>query len=363
MTDAISRVLVLYTGGTIGMRKGPRGYEPAPGWFADKIGSLPQLHDPSYGHDSPRDPSRRRFTTYPSQRDRRVAYDVVAYDPLLDSANVGPREWARFAADIAAGYDDYDGFVVVHGTDTMAYTASALSFMLEGLGKPVVLTGAQIPLEHLRNDALDNFLGALVIAGHYAIPEVSVYFHHKLLRGNRSTKVDALSLDGFASPNHAPLAEVGVDVDVRWDLVRRPGADRLSVHTEVDTDVAALRLYPGISRALLENVLRPPLVGLVLETFGAGNAPDRDPALLDALREATDRGVVIVNATQCLRGRVSPSYAAGRALMDAGVVPGADMTPEAALAKLAFLLGRGLPHDEVRRLVGLSLRGELSEAP
>jgi lysophospholipase len=351
MTEAISRVLVLYTGGTIGMREGPRGYEPVPGFFADKISTLPQLHDPS----------RPRFTTYPSQSKRRVAYDVRAYDPLLDSANVSPREWVSFAADIAAAYDDYDGFVVVHGTDTMAYTASALSFMLEGLGKPVVLTGAQIPLEHLRNDALDNFLGALVIAGHYAIPEVSVYFHHKLLRGSRSTKVDAVSLDSFASPNHPPLAEVGIDVDVRWDLVRAATAERLAVHTEIDTSVASLRLYPGITRALLENVLRPPLQGLVLETFGSGNAPDRDDALLAALREATDRGVVIVNVTQCLRGRASPSYAAGRALMDAGVVPGADMTPEAALAKLAFLLGQPLARAEVRRLVSRSLRGELTE--
>lgn len=353
MTDAVSRVLVLYTGGTIGMRKGPRGYEPAPGYFAEKIASLPQLHDPS----------QPRFTTYPTQGGRRIAYDIKAYDPLLDSANVGPREWVRFAADIADAYDDYDGFVVAHGTDTMAYTASALSFMLEGLGKPVVLTGAQIPLEHLRNDALDNFLGALSIAGHYAIPEVTVYFHHKLLRGNRSTKVDASSLDSFDSPNHLPLAEIGIDVNVRWELVRRTEADALKVHTDIDRQVAALRLYPGIAPALLENVLRPPLQGLVLETFGAGNAPDRDEGLLRALREATDRGVVIVNVTQCLRGRASPSYAAGRALMDAGVIPGGDMTPEAALAKLAFLLGQDLPRDEVRRLVGRSLRGEITEQP
>jgi lysophospholipase len=350
MIEATSRVLVLYTGGTIGMRKGPRGYEPVPGWFSEKIASLPQLHDPS----------KPRFTTFPSQNARRVAYDVKAYDPLLDSANVGPHEWTRIAADIADAYDEYDGFVVVHGTDTMAYTASALSFMLEGLAKPVVLTGAQIPLEHLRNDALDNFLGALVIAGHYAIPEVSIYFHHKLLRGNRSTKVDAASLDSFASPNHPPLAEVGVDVAVRWDLVRAPDAARLRVHTNLHTQVASLRIYPGITRELLENVLRPPLQGLVLETFGSGTAPDRVDALLGALRDATDRGVVIVNVTQCLRGRVSPSYAAGRALMDAGVVPGADMTPEAALAKLAFLLGQELSRDDVRRLASTSLRGELT---
>lgn len=351
MTEASARVLVLYTGGTIGMRMGPRGYEPVPGWFADKVASLPQLHDPA----------QPRFTTYPAQRGRRVVYDVNAYDPLLDSANVGPREWVRIAADIAAAYDDYDGFVVVHGTDTMAYTASALSFMLEGLSKPVIVTGAQIPLEHLRNDALDNFLGALVIAGHYAIPEVCVYFHHKLLRGNRSTKVDAMGLDSFASPNLPPLAEVGIGVDVRWDGVWRAGPDELRVHTAFEPNVASLRLYPGIPPALLANVLRPPLRGLVLETFGSGNAPDRDEALLAALRDATERGVVIVNVTQCLRGRVSPTYAAGRALMDAGVVPGADMTPEAALAKLTFLLGRDLSDEALRSLASRSLAGELTE--
>lgn len=351
MSEATSRVLVLYTGGTIGMRKGPRGYEPVPGWFAETIATLPQLHDPT----------QLRFTTYPSQSDRRVRYDVRAYDPLLDSANLGMREWVRIAADVADAYEDYEGFVVVHGTDTMAYTASALSFLLEGLGKPVILTGAQIPLAHLRNDALDNFLGALVIAGHYAIPEVTIYFHHKLLRGNRSTKVDAVGLDSFASPNHPLLAEVGVDVDVRWDLVRTRAPHGLHVHTELSPHVAALRLYPGITRAVLENFLRPPLEGLVLETFGSGNAPDRDADLLAALRDASDRGIVIVNVTQCLRGRVSPSYAAGRALMDAGVVPGADMTPEAALTKLAYLLGKGLPKDEIRARASRSIAGELTE--
>ncbi len=350
MSEATSRVLVLYTGGTIGMRKGPRGYEPVPGWFASAIERLPQLHDPS----------QPVFTTFPSQSERRVHYDVRAYDPLLDSANLGMREWVRIAADIGEAYDGYDGFVVVHGTDTMAYTASALSFLLQGLGKPVVLTGAQIPLAHLRNDALDNLLGALVIAGHYRIPEVTIFFHHKLLRGNRATKIDAVGLDSFASPNHPLLAEVGVDVDVRWDLVRAPG-ETLRVHGSLSPHVAALRLYPGITRVVLENFLRPPLAGLVLETFGSGNAPDRDAELLAALREASDRGVVIVNVTQCLRGRVSPSYAAGRALMDAGVVPGADMTPEAALTKLAHLLAQDLPIDEVRARASRSLAGELTE--
>src|SRR5687768_8435821 len=170
MNPKSARVLVLYTGGTAGMRKGPRGYEPVSGYFAERIAIYPQLHDPA----------EPRFTTHALTDGGRVHYDVLAYDPLLDSANLGLGDWARFAADIAAHYERYDGFVIVHGTDTMAYTASALSFMLEDLGKPVILTGAQIPLEQLRNDALDNLLGALLIAGRYPIPEVGLYFHHKL---------------------------------------------------------------------------------------------------------------------------------------------------------------------------------------
>ena len=350
--DPISRVLVLYTGGTIGMRRNARGaYEPVPGWFVEQIEQQPQLHDPT----------QPRFTTRPSSSGRRIHYDVVAYEVPLDSANLDLSHWARFATDIERAYDDYDAFVVVHGTDTMAYTASGLAFMLENLGKPVILTGAQIPIEQLRNDALDNLLGALGIAGHYAIPEVGLYFHHKLLRGCRATKVDAHGLDAFASPNLPPLVEVNVDVRVDRALVRPPPSGPLTVHTNLDPHVAALRLYPGMTRRILENFLAPPLSGLVLETFGAGNAPDRDDDLIGVLRAACDRGVVILNVSQCLKGRARTTYAAGQALVDAGVVPGADMTPEAALAKLAFLLGRGIPVEEVRALAGRSLRGELTE--
>ncbi|MBX3268619.1 MAG: type I asparaginase [Sandaracinaceae bacterium] len=353
-TEPMSRVLVLYTGGTIGMRKNARGvYEPVAGWFAEQIAQQPQLHDPT----------QPKFTTRPSASGRRIHYDVAAYEVPLDSANLDLSHWARFATDIERAYDDYDAFVVVHGTDTMAYTASALAFMLDGLAKPVILTGAQIPIERLRNDALDNLLGALGIAGHYAIPEVGLYFHHKLLRGCRATKVDAVGLDAFASPNLPPLAEVGVDVKVAWHLVRPAPAGPLRVHTRFDPHVASLRLYPGITRRILENFLAPPLAGLVLESFGAGNAPDRDDDLIGVLRAASERGVVIVNVSQCLKGHVRPSYAAGQALVDAGVVPGADMTPEAALTKLAYLLGQGLPLDEVRALAGRSLRGELTEDP
>ncbi|MGF1469771.1 MAG: type I asparaginase, partial [Sandaracinaceae bacterium] len=351
---SVARVLVLYTGGTIGMRRTERGHAPVPGYFAERLRSYPQLHEQG----------QPVYTTPPSRRGWRIHYELRSYEPLLDSSNLDLGHWARFARDIGDAYDDYDAFVILHGTDTMAYTASALAFMLEGLAKPVILTGAQIPLENLRNDAHDNLLGALGVAGHYRIPEVGLYFHHQLLRGCRAKKVDAADLNAFASPTLPALVEVAIDVNVRTHLLRPPPPPGrgLVVHTELSPNVAALRLYPGIRPSVLRNVLLPPVEGLILETFGAGNGPDQDGELLRVLRDANDRGVVIVNVTQCLRGRVRESvYAAGRALVDVGVVAGADMTAEAALAKLCYLLGRGLTPDEARRWVPVSLRGELSE--
>ena len=347
-----ARVLVLYTGGTIGMREGARGFAPAPDFLAEQLASFPQFHDSSLP----------RFTTPPSHAGVRVRYDVKEYTPLLDSSNMGLEDWARIAEDIGRHYDDYDGFVVLHGTDTMAYTASALSFMLDNLAKTVVLTGSQIPLAQLRNDAVDNLLGALTIAGHYEIPEVCLYFRSKLLRGNRAQKQDASGLDAFQSGNFPPLAQVGTDIEVRWDLLRTPPAARLSVQTAMDPNVAALRLFPGITADILKNFLRPPLRGLVLETYGTGNAPDRRADFLDALREATARGVVVVNCTQCHRGTVNTSYAAGAALAEVGVVGASDMTPEAALTKLCYLLGAGTSAEEARKAMAEDLRGELTMA-
>lgn len=234
------RVCVLYTGGTIGMMDGPRGYEPVHGFLAGRLASMPTFHVA----DAP------ALTLPPSRYGRTVHYDIVEYETLRDSANMRREHWVRIARDIAERYDDWDAFVVLHGTDTMAYTASALSFMLEGLEKSVILTGSQIPLSRTRNDAVDNLLGALLIAGHYELPEVGIYFNGKLLRGNRARKVDASGLDAFRSANLPPLAEVGVRVDVRWDLVWRPtGLDGLTVRPITQDGVAALRLFPGSPRA------------------------------------------------------------------------------------------------------------------
>jgi L-asparaginase len=249
---------------------------------------------------------------------------------------------------------------VLHGTDTMAYTASALSFMLDGLRSPVVLTGSQIPLAEARSDARENLVTSLLLATTPFLAEVVVYLGGAVLRGNRCTKVSAGGFDAFASPNLPPLADVGVEVDWRRELLRAPAPGPLRSVRLRDVSVVALRLFPGITGAVLRQVLRDPVRGLVLETYGSGNAPT-DPDLLAALAEAAERGVVIVNVTQCLRGEVRMgTYAAGRMLEDAGVVSGGDMTAEAALTKLYVLVSQGLDAPETARAMLADRAGERS---
>ena len=278
---------------------------------------------------------------------------------LLDSSEVGFQDWKRLSRDIQLNYANFDAFIVLHGTDTMAYTASALSMLLENLGKSVIVTGAQVPLSELRNDAIENVLGALTIAGNYIIPEVTLYFASKLYRGNRTSKVSNDALPAFDSPNMPPLADVGIDIDVNWQLVQRPREIRaFRAHTQMCEDVAIIRLFPGLPPSLVRTMMAAPIQGVVLETFGAGNAPS---TLLEVFREAAQRGVVIVNITQCLQGTVSSIYAAGKKLEDAGVTSGLDMTPECALIKLAYLLGKPeLSRNDIRSLMRTSLRGEVT---
>ncbi|NTU79758.1 MAG: asparaginase [Chloroflexales bacterium] len=335
------RVYIAYTGGTIGMaRQGDGSYAPARGYLEELMAALPELRDP-----------------------RAPAYTVHEYPTLRDSATMTPREWTAIAEDIAASYEAYDGFVVLHGTDTMAYTASALAFMLRDLRKPIVLTGAQIPLCELRSDGRENLITALLIAAHEAIPEVCLSFGSRLLRGCRSVKVNASGLDAFASPNFPPLAQVGIGIEVDRHLVLpAPAADAPLQVQPIGDDVriGALRLFPGISAAMLAAVLAP-LQGLVLETYGSGNGPATDPAFVGALAEASAGGVVIVSCTQCLRGRVDlEAYATGTGLARAGVISGYDLTAEAALAKLYYLFAAGYSPEAVRDLMGQSLRGELT---
>ncbi len=346
-----AQVLVMYTGGTIGMQRTERGYAPAPGLLGRQLTRMPMFQDPALP----------RGTMPLSKFGRHVSWRLKEYSPLLDSSNMDMSDWVRLAEEVERFYDAYDAFVILHGTDTMAYSASALSFMLRNLGKPVVMTGSQIPLVETRNDALDNLLGALTIAGHFHIPEVTLYFHHKLMRGNRTRKMDASGLDAFQSTNLPPLAEVGTGIDVAWHRVRRMPRAPLIVRPITERNVASLRIFPGITAEIMQNFLQPPLRGVVLETYGSGNVPDIRPDFLDALRRATDAGIVVVNCTQCPMGAVSPDYVGGKALADAGVVGGADMTPEAALTKLSYLLSRSeLSTDEVRRWMTTDLRGEMT---
>ena len=319
------------------MRRGPDGsYAPAAGALAASLERLPELASEPLPE-----------------------VELVEFDPLLDSSDMRPEDWQRVADALAELLPGHAGAVVLHGTDTMAYTASALSFLLEGLDRPIVLTGSQIPLAEARNDARENLITALLLAHEALLSEVTVYMNGRLLRGNRCTKVSAFGFDAFDSPNLPPLAEVGVEVAWRERLLRPADERELRALRLRSVPVVALRLFPGITGSTLTQVLREPVRGLVLETYGSGNAPSRDTELLDALGEASARGVVIVNVTQCLRGAVNmDAYAAGRSLQAAGVVSGGDMTVEAALTKLTVLLSQESSYADVAALMAADLAGE-----
>ncbi|KAJ3062876.1 hypothetical protein HDU98_001294 [Podochytrium sp. JEL0797] len=429
----VSRVLILYTGGTIGMKNHRKtGYTPASGFITDTLKGMrrfhdrfahltpdandsmyspassgqgwaeanageAQLHQPvnlplqynyptSMGKVSSVEPVQSRMAqmkpneptvvingtpvmrsqlpvlvTPTSLYGKRIKYSILEYDPLMDSSNMTMEDWVKIATDIEVNYQLYDAFMVLHGTDTMAYTSSALSFMLENLGKTVIVTGSQVPLSEVRNDAIENLLGALTIAGHFVIPEVTLFFAQKLFRGNRSSKVDAYSFSAFDSPNMRPLVEVNIGIDVSWPDVLKPTTiAKFRAAKSLNPSVATLRLFPGITAATVRAFLSPPIAGVVLESFGAGNAPNNRPEILATIKEACDRGVVIVNCTQCLKGMVTDIYATGKALSRIGVVPGSDMTPECALTKLSYLLGKGIPVETCRSMMRSNLRGELT---
>eukprot|EP00834_Sanchytrium_tribonematis_P003044 NODE_108_length_18904_cov_0.654826.p2 type:complete len:616 gc:universal NODE_108_length_18904_cov_0.654826:7382-9229(+) len=293
-----------------------------------------------------------------------IIYSILEYDPLLDSSNLSMQNWCEIAEDLAANYHLFDAFIILHGTDTMAYTASALSFMFENLGKTVILTGSQIPLSEVRNDAVDNLLGALTIAGHYVIPEVCLYFDNKLFRGNRSSKIDTMDFDAFDSPNCAPLLTVGMKINVNWSLVWKPlQLQPFKVHTQMSRDVACLRIFPGIAGKTIEAFIKSGIKGIVLESFGSGNIPSNRPDILKALMDASHENVIIINCTQCQKGSVLDIYETGKQLNRINVIAGHDMTPECALTKLSYLLGKNLPLDTIRHLLKTSMRGELSLPP
>ncbi|CAG8013110.1 unnamed protein product [Penicillium olsonii] len=370
-----SRVLIIMTGGTICMQPSPSGFIPARG-FQDKcMARVPTFNDASTptpmgvvvnaAGDQTEHPSLRTpMTAY----GRRVRYTVYEFEELLDSSSIDAKGWAQIAETVERNYTLFDGFVILHGTDSLAYTCSALSFMLQNLGKPVVLTGSQAPMLELQNDATDNLLGSLVVAGHFMIPEVCLYFNNRLFRGNRTTKVAASDFAAFDAPNCPPLAvTTSMRTNVNWDMVHRPTSlEHFSIQTNLDTThVACLRIFPGIKPEMVDAVLKlDGLRGLILETFGAGNAPSgQDNAMINVLASAIKRGIVIINITQCLTGSVSPVYATGMSLSRAGVVAGLDMTTEGALTKLAYLLA--LPDstpETIAKRMSVSIRGELTES-
>ncbi|KAK5211533.1 hypothetical protein LTR99_005616 [Exophiala xenobiotica] len=371
-----ARVLIIMTGGTICMQKSADGLVPARNFLERCMAPRPEFNDGKTHepievalHDGPDGVAlSQSLETPPSVYGKRVRYAVLEFEELLDSSSIDSRGWSQIAQTIYRNYKLFDGFVVLHGTDSLAYTCSALSFMLQHLGKPVILTGSQVPFAERKNDALDNLLDALDVAAHFMIPEVCLCFNSTLFRGNRTTKISASSFDAFASPNLPPLARItAVGTSVSWNMVTRPTSlQAFSIQTDLEIHhVACLRIFPGITAKMVDAVLRTEnLRGLVLETFGTGNAPSgHDNKLLRVIADAVERGVIIVNITQCLTGSVSPLYAPGMVLGRVGVVAGGDMTSEAALTKLSYLLALpGATPESVARDMATSLRGELTES-
>jgi L-asparaginase len=337
MNKTRKSICILSTGGTISMQKTPQGYAPIPGFLEQAMAKIPELQN----HDMPN-------------------YLIHEFKKPIDSANMTPDNWHEIAFFIEKNYEAHDGFVILHGTDTMAYTASALSFMLENLSKPVILTGSQLPLFETRNDARDNLINALLLAGNQRIPEVCIYFHNKLFRGNRAKKIDAVSFAAFASPNFPALGKVGTDVRIRRELIRNPSEKKLMIQKIDPVVINTLKIFPGISLKILQHFLETPLQALVLETYGAGTAPE-DKKFIDVIKCLTEKNILVVNCSQCAHAKVKMhDYAASHLLQKAGVISGGDMTVEAAIAKLFYLFSQSLSLEEIKAKMVMNLRGELS---
>ena len=344
--QAKSSILLIYTGGTIGMKEDPSIQALRPFDFSQILAEVPEL--------------------------RKFAYkiDAVTFDPIIDSSDIEPGNWVTLVSHIEQRYDEYDGFVVLHGTDTMAYSASAVSFMIEGLTKPIIFTGSQLPIGMPRTDGKENLISAVEIAaakdadGHAVVPEVCIYFDNILMRGNRTTKVNSDNFRAFRSENLPPLAEAGINIRYNTNIIIKPEDwnTRPRFHKILDTRVAILKIHPGITPQVAKGILcAPESKAVILETYGAGNAPSKG-WFLDMVKEAVNMGKILLNVTQCRAGSVNMDiYATGKWLKEAGVINGFDSTTESALAKLFFLMGQTGNNLNIVHLLESSLRGEISK--
>ena len=341
-----SAILLIYTGGTIGMKEDPSVGALTPFDFSQILEEVPELGKFAYRIDS------------------------YTFSPLIDSSDVEPSLWVDLTTLIEEKYDEYDGFVILHGTDTMAYSASVLSYMLENLTKPVIFTGSQLPIGTPRTDGKENLISAVEIAaakdndGHALVPEVCICFDNLLMRGNRTSKLNSDNFRAFRSENFPPLAEAGISIRYNTQLIRKPSSwdTRPLFHKSLDTRVAILKIHPGITPQVVRDIVcSKDTRAVIIETYGAGNAPSK-AWFIDLITQAAEDGKILMNVTQCLAGSVNMDiYATGKSLKEAGVTSGYDSTTESALGKLFYLLGRFEDNGKVAQLLALDLRGEISK--
>jgi len=337
----MNQILIIYTGGTIGMMTDPKTKALKPINFEQIMENVPELEKLN------------------------CKILVHSFEHIIDSSNMNPEIWCQLAHLIRDHYDKVDGFVILHGSDTMAFTASALSFMLENLAKPVIFTGSQLPISAIRTDAKENLMTAIEIAkakkhDRARVPEVCIYFDYKLFRGNRAFKYNSSKFEAFRSPNYPILAESGVHLKFSLNDIRQPVDDHFIVHSDLANDVAVLKLYPGISPKVVENILSADVRGIVMETFGAGNTTT-DQWFIDLLKNAINSGKVILDISQCKVGTVELGrYETSKELKDMGVANGYDMTYEAAITKMMYLLGQYKEPAVIKELLETDLRGELT---